>query len=68
MFIKCLKKPYAWNGSDREMVINTDHIISVEKSVKDGSATVTCTGKMGDEVLYYMLEDNFEEFVGRIMG
>lgn len=67
MFIKCIKKPYTWNGNERDMVINTDHIIAVEKSAKDGSAIVTCTGKMGDEVLYYMLEDSYEELVERIM-
>lgn len=68
MFVRCVKKPYAWNGNDRDMVINTEHIIAVEMSRNDGSAIVTCTGKMGDEVLYYMLEDKYEEFLERIMG
>lgn len=68
MFIRCTRKPYAWNGNNCTMVINTDHIIAVEESAKDGSAIVTCTGKMGDEVLYYFLEDKYEAFIERIMG
>lgn len=67
MFIKCMRKPYSWNGSNGEMVINTEHIIAVERALKDDTAIVTCTGKMGDEVLYFMLEDSYEEFVERIM-
>ena len=67
MFIRCTRKPYAWNGNNCVMVINTDHIIAVEESAKDGSAIVTCTGKMGDEVLYYFLEDKYEAFIERIM-
>ena len=67
MFVKCTRKLYAWNGNNCVMVINTDHIIAVEEAAKDGSAIVTCTGKMGDEVLYYFLEDSYEEFLRRIM-
>lgn len=68
MFIKVVRKPYAWDCLSGRMVINTEHIIAVEASSKDGTAIVTCTGKnREDEVLYYFLEDSYESVVERIM-
>ena len=66
MFLICNKKTYKWTRTTGKILINADHIIAVEES-EDSTAIITCTGQnKEDEVLYYHLENTYDEVLGML--